>query len=375
MKNFYLSITLLFIAFSGKAVSTSINGKPSVCPNEETTYTVSMNVGTFKRAYIRITNGIILENNSTEITIYPVDGYYFDSYPTVTIKWNNQAGLLGKVRAIGYYDLVSVEFGDSEELDVIIGSPPIGQFTASYVASCGEDRSAFTIDPVRGATSYQWTNTLGWSFNSGGSGTTTLFNSLTPTLSGIVSVTAINANCPSTNSTRTINVNRSVTIPVIQGQDVVPPSNFADYITVKGSNFNWSPPTGWTIVGPQGYYYMQVQAPNLNLPGGYLTVTYTDACGVSGSNSKFISTEEYLPEFTDPGDETFKVYPNPVSNDLFIESDANTDFVVLIRNNYGELIYTSKQSANDNIIDISKLKEGNYFVDIVQGIKTHTQRL
>jgi hypothetical protein len=377
MKNLYLAAVFLIGIWETALAQpqTTITGKNSVCPDETTTYFATMNVNTFKRCYFRVTNGIILENNSTEITIYADGNFTSQNPPTITVRWNNQRGVMGKVRAIGYYDIIFIEAGDSKEKDVIIGSPEIGQFTASYIASCGEDRSAFVIDPVRGATSYQWTNTLGWSFNSGGSGTTTLFNSLTSTLSGTVSVTAINANCQSTNSTRTISVNRSPSVPFLSGPEVVQPNNNGDFLTVKGSNFNWTPPSGWQNLGAQGNYYMQIQAPPYN-SAGYITVTYIDACGVGGSASKFVSTEEYLPEFTDPGNETFRVYPNPVNSDLFIESNTIPDFEVIIRNDLGELVHTSKHSASDQTIDIRKLKEGNYFLQIIKkGDIAHTQRL
>jgi hypothetical protein len=370
MRIFVLVVTFITLKmFLTDANGLTLVGATSACASEEKVYSAYLANPFYVYAWFRVTNGIILENNSTEIESSATNGHE----PTITVRWNNQNGIQGKVEAIGYWNDWPYSFStNKEELYVDIGSPPIGQFTAVHVAPCSESSSAFSVAPITGATSYSWSNTLGWSTAS--TGATATFTATTSTTSGTVSVTAINANC-SVNSTRTISVSRDATIPFVEGDEVVPPNNNETFITVRGSNFYWTPPSGWTTMGSQGNYFMQIQAPSYS-SAGYVSVTYVDACGVSGETSKFVSTEPYEEDFrSGGGEEELLVFPNPTSNYLFVRGRKKEGFAAIIRTEYGELIQQTLHAPGETNIDVSKLAEGRYFVQITSGEKTKIKRL
>ena len=58
----------------------------------------------------------------------------------------------------------------------------------------------------------------------------------------------------------------------------------------------------------------------------------------------------------------FSVYPNPVKDKLYLESNSNnSDYLVSLYNVLGKRIYNSK---NSEIIDVSQLRRGIYFLKI-----------
>lgn len=366
-----IAVFLGVIPSQAQLVQTTVTGPSNVCPNEVAGYLVSVNIDTFKKVWAEVTNGVFTANNSNQIVIFPpgTEEFFVGPVP-LTVRWNNQNGITGTLDVSGYWKFLGLVFSDDALVDVPIGSPPVGQFTAAYVASCGEDVSGFTIAPVVGATSYEWENTLGWT--TGSTGPTGSFNSMTSTISGAVKVTAINSNC-NISSNRTISVSRDAYVPFISGDDVVPPNNNETFLTVKGSNFDWTQPSGWTNMGSQGNFYMQIQAPSYS-SSGYVHVSYLDACGNPGEASKFVSTEPYEENFRHGRDEEFLVFPNPTSDRLFVEHRFQTPYKVIIKTEAGEVVQSSVQSQNNATIDLEKLKEGRYFVEIVSGKKSTTKR-
>ena len=60
------------------------------------------------------------------------------------------------------------------------------------------------------------------------------------------------------------------------------------------------------------------------------------------------------------GNDKLKVYPNPVSNILTIETEVNTDFQII--NLLGQAILTGKTTAQR--IDVSALPQGSYVLKV-----------
>ena len=59
------------------------------------------------------------------------------------------------------------------------------------------------------------------------------------------------------------------------------------------------------------------------------------------------------------------IYPNPVSNELFIKFQNRQDVNINIFNSLGQNVYTSKVQADNNTINTSGLKKGIYFIKII----------
>ncbi|PLX06667.1 MAG: hypothetical protein C0596_15225 [Marinilabiliales bacterium] len=71
-------------------------------------------------------------------------------------------------------------------------------------------------------------------------------------------------------------------------------------------------------------------------------------------------------------DNSFRIYPNPASDILYVE--ANKNFVVEIYNSSSQLLIKQTKGILQSI-DISKLSEGIYFVKITNDLKTEVYKL
>ncbi len=71
---------------------------------------------------------------------------------------------------------------------------------------------------------------------------------------------------------------------------------------------------------------------------------------------------------------SFRVYPNPAGDEIFIESVNNTDITeVVIYNSLGQKIITKVNALNS--INISKLQSGLYIIEVRSSAKTEKHRL
>jgi len=106
----------------------------------------------------------------------------------------------------------------------------------------------------------------------------------------------------------------------------------------------------------------------LNLPTGYdvddyLTIVAT-ATDANGNTSEFgISTDSTL-SIEQLVNDTFKLYPNPVSDRLFIQSPSSEAYHLEIVNTLGQVVL-SKIDNNASIeLEVSNLTNGLYFINI-----------
>jgi hypothetical protein len=76
-----------------------------------------------------------------------------------------------------------------------------------------------------------------------------------------------------------------------------------------------------------------------------------------------------------------KIYPNPANNDLYVEIEAKqkTTLSINILNLVGQVVenldVVSVQGLNKLHLDTQKLKAGIYFVQMVLGDETFTQKI
>ncbi len=146
-----------------------------------------------------------------------------------------------------------------------------------------------------------------------------------------------------------------------------------DLSTVGGYvTSNWSPntPGNWRMeeIDLSNYLgeYVQFRFVNIN---GYGNSTYIDNINIEG----VLNTESFQ-----AGE--FVMYPNPASNEVFIQfynnTSANAD--IKINNALGQLIYNSNtplNAENRATVNTSGLASGMYFVTIKNGEQTQVKKL
>ena len=71
---------------------------------------------------------------------------------------------------------------------------------------------------------------------------------------------------------------------------------------------------------------------------------------------------------------TFKVYPNPVADKLYIEGDSNIDQVEIINQIGQSVIKINGQSLSDEI-DLRRLNSGIYFIEFTSNNKKEIHQL
>ncbi len=77
----------------------------------------------------------------------------------------------------------------------------------------------------------------------------------------------------------------------------------------------------------------------------------------------------------------FSVYPNPTTDELFVDFDAKLaqDFAITLYDVIGKTIYTSDATAivgmNHQRINLSDVKPGVYFINVVSNSQNHTEKV
>jgi hypothetical protein len=152
------------------------------------------------------------------------------------------------------------------------------------------------------------------------------------------------------------------------------------------SNVEWELPSGWTIVYGQGTSFINVWTGST---GGAVEVDFDDACGVRTSRYITVAVgsgggigQRMATKKNDDNDAAEKsttnneivtgvtVYPNPAKNNLTIV--ASNEFInsrIQIIDATGRIMQKSILKANNNSINISKLRKGVYIVQLISDTK------
>lgn len=120
------------------------------------------------------------------------------------------------------------------------------------------------------------------------------------------------------------------------------------------------------------YYQIEVVSPNVCNPSGYSS---KKAAAISTSRSNIASNSPLgTTSLTNP--ESFAIYPNPATDQLFIESEPNSgDYVIEITNMEGQQILKQTLKLQQTHINISFLHSGLYIVKITSGRGVTTEKL
>jgi hypothetical protein len=167
---------------------------------------------------------------------------------------------------------------------------------------------------------------------------------------------------------------------LVSGTVAVCPGNEYTYTaTPYGTAFNWTFPTGWTLVSQVGNQ-IRLRVPSSNPQYGTVRVSITNACGTSGfSGVTVYPCGGYLMAGN------FKIYPNPADEAIFIEEESVVQsndstslfsasngeeskvFSVKIYNAYQEMVLEGSSESRKVELDTRDLLPGTYFIHIQSG--------
>ncbi len=221
-------------------------------------------------------------------------------------------------------------------------------------AACNGSAHIYSVAGVIGATSYSWTLPYGWT----GTSTTNSINVVAGNTSGDIAVTANNS----------CGISPSSALPVIINTVVASISKNNDTLFASsGASYEWYL-NGTIILGAVNSYYVPTQN------GNYVVVVF-DYTGCSGTSDVF----NYLSlGVTDLNNDVSQltIYPNPVSNILFVNaSDVFNNSPITIYNISGQIVKKKILQSGENVIDISGFADGIYNVVIGNDSNKKSKRI
>lgn len=179
-------------------------------------------------------------------------------------------------------------------------APPTPGTISGPNSICQPSIQTYSISPVSGASSYNWTLPNGWS----GTSTTNSITVNTDSLGGMISVTAVN--CCGVSQPQTLQVNFGT--PPAQPGPITGDSNicagvFTSYsiAPVPGAtSYTWTLPNGWT-----GSSIVDSISVHTSSSGGTISVMANNSCGSSPAQSLLASIVSITPTITPNGPTNF----------------------------------------------------------------------
>lgn len=120
--------------------------------------------------------------------------------------------------------------------------------------------------------------------------------------------------------------------------------------------------TGASIMGENGALYLSIGEPmNTEISGGEIMISQGFLqVSIAGTSSN----ENIL-------DEEISVYPNPTSDQLFIEMpDMNGEYRYQLFNSLGADIVIKEMKSSKTMVDLNSLESGTYFLKVNKGSKS-----
>ena len=246
---------------------------------------------------------------------------------------------------------------------------------------CNATNATYSVAPVFGASSYNWTVPTGATIVSG-AGTNAITVNFGTFTTGNVTVSATNG-C-GTGSVRSLAVRATPSRPVsISGSTSVCINSNQTYSTptVTGaSSYVWTVPGGATITSGQGTKIITVTYGPVASANGIVTVRASNACGTSSTRVlSVVST--VCPRVGEGSSLTMIAYPNPTSTNLTVEftSELSQDVNMTMRDASGRLVYAETKAvatgANATLIDVSTFAKGIYMLQVQSNNTTETLRV
>ncbi|MEI6489001.1 MAG: PKD-like domain-containing protein, partial [Bacteroidota bacterium] len=357
------------MAVYGKApaASTAIAGLTSVCGATTITYTAAAIVGATSYAWTLPAGFTQVSASGSSITVLNT-GVAAGS--SISVKGVNVCGI-GAIKTLA--------------LSIATGTP--GVITGPTV-TCGMSSAAYSVAPVAGATSYNWTLPAGASI-SAGLGTNSIVASFTSGIAGTVSVMANNG-C-SNSVARTLAVSKVPATPgAITGPTVICGLGTAAYsiAPVTGAtNYLWVAPAGVSIASGQGTTSIVVNVATTAFASGLIRVYAQTTCGnsvYSGLTFGACASPTEMNIAVEDKDNMFStLYPNPTANEFNIDVTTSVDRAVVVEvydvlgNVVKHELHQLVSGTSTMKTNIEEYKNGIYFVRVldVDNNVLYTQRV
>ncbi|MBX7205541.1 MAG: T9SS type A sorting domain-containing protein [Bacteroidia bacterium] len=183
--------------------------------------------------------------------------------------------------------------------------------------------------------------------------------------SGTYSVTASVANCAALPSTLNINVAAKPTLATILGPTLGTRNGTSNYSVsfTNGSTYNWQITGGNQI---SGGVTNAITVQWADVAAGSVSVTETNQEGCVG-NQVTSNVGLWYTGITPAPNASITVYPNPVKDVLYIKEVKEASTLV-ITNIIGKNVKEIKLTSGSQMIDVSDLPEGIYFLNFAEGI-------
>jgi hypothetical protein len=246
---------------------------------------------------------------------------------------------------------------------------------------CNATNATYSVAPVFGASSYNWTVPTGATIVSG-AGTNAITVNFGNFTTGNVTVSATNG-C-GTGSVRSLAVRAIPARPVsITGSSSVCVNSNQTYstATVTGaSSYVWTVPGGATINSGQGTKIINMTYGPVASANGIVTVRASNACGTSTTRVLAV-TSTVCPRVGDGSSLSLVAYPNPTSSNLTVEftSEQAQDVNMTMRDASGRVVYSEMKAvatgANATLIDVSTFAKGIYMLQVQSNNTTETLRV
>ena len=146
------------------------------------------------------------------------------------------------------------------------------------------------------------------------------------------------------------------------------------YASIGFNNYVWvNTKSGDTISTTHSVFIDSVQlAPNSKTV--HIICYAQDKWGCLQIDSTVVNLEGYLSLMTNDLTK-IKMYPNPVSSELFIENPQNLALEISFYNSMGQLVISEKANQEASQIDCSQLRNGQYIVHITSNHFNQTQKI
>jgi hypothetical protein len=200
-----------------------------------------------------------------------------------------------------------------------------------------------TASTITGAT-YSWTGPNGFTSTMQNP---TVSSAATTAMSGTYSVTASVNGCTSSTNTTTVIINTIPATPSItqNGSDLVSSSITGNQWYDENGAINGATSDVFTPTESGDYYVVVTQNGCQSLSSNIINVIYVSIINTLAPN------------------ETFNFYPNPVSNELIIETNSEVKRNFEILNYIGQSLYSSTVFKKA-VIDMSQMQGGIYLIKI-----------
>ncbi len=227
---------------------------------------------------------------------------------------------------------------------------------------CEGSINTYSVSPVAGASTYNWTFPAGWS----GSSTS---NSIAPTASatsGTISVTASNICGTSAATTMNVTVNPLPIVSYVQSPDT---------FCIPGPVQTLTPgsPTGGSYVG--SYIVGNTIDPaTLPVDDWYIYYVYTDANGCTAYDSTFVHAD-ICNGIAAEALSLIEIYPNPFDNKLNFTNPSGQVITVEIISSLGEVVERFSFNGTQHAHNTEKIATGIYFVRMTSQSGTQIETL